>query len=1216
MSNMNSFGQIKKDNKLKYNYTFSQNYNIHYSNSSKSPSFNYIKNVNELQTKNKNYLNKYSNLEQNSFKEENKINYYRKLAQKNEINKKLNTEYSFQDTQKDKNHSKTYFSDINKKLDVKPTYTLKNTIERRINEKYQSNNNNKIINNKNRYNNNNNNITFKERKVTTYIMNKDKVKKDINELGSRREFTNKSYQGEICPPKYYRNNPLIRDENIKNKNSVKNDIKVNIARRVNTYRENEYDSSKSFDKVNYKIGRMNNKKIEYEDEYEDIERKYDITAMPRFQRGQSIEQNHKNSQRPNLIQKNLKLNTDFNLDKKRIVSIIQSQSFEEPKDFKSMIKSKKLNYISQLKNRDIEINGISKVKIDNEKIINYNTPTKIINQYQLKGKQNKNNNDILSIPKPNSINNKIWNKNSSSVKKNDKNISFKIINNRNHYIIPSKKGSSGKIDDQKQLENIKNNKSFSLISNLNNTKNQIGHESVINKRNKNNIKMSSRAITNLNINNINKEKNSNSIMKERSQSTQKYFNYIKPETTKNKHNTVIMNSPLKIKVEISKIYNIKNKRNNISTYNINENKKANNKREINEDGNLRAKSIDKINQNYYSQRNYSINSYENSKNKDKLYNKDNIYNNTSRSYINDINNYRKNKNEIQRKNSSNNNNYFNKNNFNKEIETINNHKSHTITIISNSGKNDLNNNKRVYIPKQNQNQNQKKEDKDNKNIGITFISNINNSLNKNITESSREKNNYKSLKAEPRKNEIYIKNYYSRFNDNNNSSIDNKDDISKSKINNNYNSSNIIYISSYKSKKKDDNKKEKKNNGEIKHNTIIYYTSNISSSKNDTDIKQQLLNNNKIYISTNLTKKDKDENKKEISNNNRVLNSSRFNNTINNKENNLNSIFNKSSNNSPNTIKYFKPKDIKPIINNTNKLFIKDDKSIKNDNNSNYSRTYSTINKKDNEKINNKNSSKKIVMYKGSYSSISKQEKENEDNKLNEEKNLNEENKLKENNKLNEDNKLNEGNFLNEDIILNEKNKLNEDNNKNLEVKIISNNSTKLTEDIKNEKELLSNNKIIKNDIEISSNKVEENKDILSDNNEKSAIKIEDQADNDISSDKKLENKIKELEEKLNNKLNLINYEIDKNKNKEGEEKTEEENIYEKYSFLNKPELSDITKKYLSSYTSGPRPELSDFSKAYMIGLTTNTTTRPELSNLTMEYLMKNTNDFNKEENK
>ena len=261
MSNINSFGQIKKDNKLKYNYTFSQNNNIHYSNSSKSPSVNYIKNANESQIKNNNYLNKYSNLEQNSFKEENKINYYRKLTQKNEINKKLNTEYSFQDTQKDENHSRTYFSDINKKFDVRPTYTLKNTLGR-MNEKYQLNNNDKSVINKNRYNNNNNNITFKERKVTTYIIDKDKEKKDINEIKSKREFTNKSYQGEICPPKYYRNNPLIRDKNIKNKNSVKNE---NIVRRVNTYRQNEYDSSKSFGKVNYNIGRINNKKIEYED---------------------------------------------------------------------------------------------------------------------------------------------------------------------------------------------------------------------------------------------------------------------------------------------------------------------------------------------------------------------------------------------------------------------------------------------------------------------------------------------------------------------------------------------------------------------------------------------------------------------------------------------------------------------------------------------------------------------------------------------------------------------------------------------------------------------------------------------------------------------------------------------------------------------------------------------------------------------------------------
>ena len=57
----------------------------------------------------------------------------------------------------------------------------------------------------------------------------------------------------------------------------------------------------------------------------------------------------------------------------------------------------------------------------------------------------------------------------------------------------------------------------------------------------------------------------------------------------------------------------------------------------------------------------------------------------------------------------------------------------------------------------------------------------------------------------------------------------------------------------------------------------------------------------------------------------------------------------------------------------------------------------------------------------------------------------------------------------------------------------------------------------------------------------------------------------------------------------------------------------------MSSYTSGPRPELSDFSKAYISsGVTgttnTNNNARPELSNLTMEYLMKNTTDFNKDD--
>ena len=149
MSSKNSFGQKKNDNKLKYKSTIP---NIYYSNSSKSPS----KYVNEVQKRNNNYLNRYSNIVQNSSKDGNKINYYRKITEKNEINKKLNAEYSFQDSQRDNNYR---------------TYTLKNTTERRMNEKYENNNKNdkSIIIKKNRYNNNNNNNNkFKERKVTTY----------------------------------------------------------------------------------------------------------------------------------------------------------------------------------------------------------------------------------------------------------------------------------------------------------------------------------------------------------------------------------------------------------------------------------------------------------------------------------------------------------------------------------------------------------------------------------------------------------------------------------------------------------------------------------------------------------------------------------------------------------------------------------------------------------------------------------------------------------------------------------------------------------------------------------------------------------------------------------------------------------------------------------------------------------------------------------------
>ena len=61
------------------------------------------------------------------------------------------------------------------------------------------------------------------------------------------------------------------------------------------------------------------------------------------------------------------------------------------------------------------------------------------------------------------------------------------------------------------------------------------------------------------------------------------------------------------------------------------------------------------------------------------------------------------------------------------------------------------------------------------------------------------------------------------------------------------------------------------------------------------------------------------------------------------------------------------------------------------------------------------------------------------------------------------------------------------------------------------------------------------------------------------------------------------------------------------YDFLNNPELSDFTKEYLASHTSGLRPELNAYTKAYINNLSNDdNVTKPELTNLTKEYLSKN----------
>ena len=99
------------------------------------------------------------------------------------------------------------------------------------------------------------------------------------------------------------------------------------------------------------------------------------------------------------------------------------------------------------------------------------------------------------------------------------------------------------------------------------------------------------------------------------------------------------------------------------------------------------------------------------------------------------------------------------------------------------------------------------------------------------------------------------------------------------------------------------------------------------------------------------------------------------------------------------------------------------------------------------------------------------------------------------------------------------------------------------------------------------------------------------------------------------NALNAQNPTTDTNAATESE-KPKEESIFDKYPFLNNTGLSDITKAYLSSYSSGPRPELSDYTKAYLNSVSSSTSTsRPELSNLTKAYLSGNPG-FGESENK
>ena len=146
-------------------------------------------------------------------------------------------------------------------------------------------------------------------------------------------------------------------------------------------------------------------------------------------------------------------------------------------------------------------------------------------------------------------------------------------------------------------------------------------------------------------------------------------------------------------------------------------------------------------------------------------------------------------------------------------------------------------------------------------------------------------------------------------------------------------------------------------------------------------------------------------------------------------------------------------------------------------------------------------------------------------------------------------------------------------------------------------------NNIPSNDINNIEKKINNNE--LNINNEDNFNKLigNIETNKNLNSTQKLEQKIKDLESKLddlNNKpTSMFNL-------------TEpEENYNNKYSILDKPGLSDITKEYLSSNLDylAPNNELSEFSRAYMIGLDVYTNIindRPSLSGLTKEFLEEN----------
>ena len=533
----------------------------------------------------------------------------------------------------------------------------------------------------------------------------------------------------------------------------------------------------------------------------------------------------------------------------------------------------------------------------------------------------------------------------------------------------------------------------------------------------------------------------------------------------------------------------------------------------------------------------------------------------------------------------------NLNNINRhKYEPINNNKSHTITIAT---KEEPNNVGRTYISsliKSNQlNKSNEKSNNDinnsNKNINKVFISNANNKINEsnNIDKFGIQKNinnNIKSVELDKRKNtSVYISGSNLNKNNSNKEGIKNSSQYisnnTNNNISNNLNNVNAIFISSSKKNQNKDSNINNINRNDIKDNKNEYKNNDDKIIKEAKPLKYSNNNNMNIaFISTkNLStkKEDKksDSTNKPIEHNSQVYISARA-----------------------------KREENKPKIDDSNKAEINSTKispKINNDDNKAIPNDINRTSKNENLDIKNNQLDNPSNSGNINLSSHSSSNKEKDIKQYN----------SNENDNINSNISKNISEYNQSEV--NEKDIKKEEKNSNI---------NKINIDEKNIKEEIKN-------IE-AENKGKEEKDVKIENEEKNIgkneIKSEEKIIEPIKKDEnKPENDISEV--KIENKIDFLNFNRpflnNLNLNITEDDKAKGQNVYETYSFLNKPELSDYTKAYLSSYSSGHRPELSDYTKAYLSTITSSTSSvRPELSNLTKEYLSSHLSGFRDNDSK